>query len=239
MLMVILFCIVGLLITRKEINRKIKLPLSIILTFGFIYYLFSQPLILEKEGFGYTGTNLINARVVWDFSNEMGEIKKLPNQTFFDKNGKEITLNDFKGKNLYITFWATYCGPCILEKPLLEEYKTKYTKPDLVFIDISLDNNKNKWKSYLEEHNPQGIQLIAKNEADTKIKFGFGGIPYTIIVDTTGVYKEWQRPSMIEAFEVVNLLEHTENITEYVNTPMYIFETVKNEKGGTNLKRVR
>lgn len=226
-LLTILFSILSILITRTDLSRNFKIPSSIILTVLFGIYLFSQPFIIKNEGYGTdTENNLYNATVLWDFTSNTPA--SLPKEIFKDKNDNEVSLEDFGGKTLYVTFWATWCGPCLGEKPELERLKKKYRdNGDIVFIDISLDSNVEIWKTYLSKNEPTGVQLITRNDAKTRANYKFSGIPFHITVDSGGNFKECQSPSLIND----ELLVNPSKLTEYLNTPYKVFRTIKtNEK---------
>jgi len=183
-LLLILFSALGILITRDEIMKAYKIISAVLAITVFSYFLFSQPLIIEKEGYG-TNSNkdLYNAKVLWGLSNQ--KPATLPKEIFKDKNGQSVSLQDFKGKDLYITFWATWCGPCIAEKPMLEELKESLKDDStLVFIDISVDKDTKAWLDYLDKNNPTAIQLITNNENRTRSNFRFDGIPFNILANS-------------------------------------------------------
>jgi hypothetical protein len=52
--------------------------------------------------------------------------KPAPAFTLLDLNGKKVSLSDFKGHPLVVNFWGTYCAPCKVEMPWLEEFSKKY-----------------------------------------------------------------------------------------------------------------
>jgi peroxiredoxin len=74
-----------------------------------------------------------------------------PAFTLLDKNGKNVLLSDFKGKYVFIDFWATWCGPCKAEIPdfkiLIDDYKNR----NIVFISMSVDKDKAAWEKYMKE----------------------------------------------------------------------------------------
>ena len=158
----------------------------------FVFFLFSQPLILEKEAFGYDDSgNLINVNVLWGSAE--AETYKLPNHLLLDQNNNDFDMADFKGKTHFITFWATWCAPCIQDKPELEKLKKDFDNvTDVVFVDISFDNDPNRWLEYLENKNPNGFQLISKSQDETSRKLHFAGIPMHFIVDSEGNYKKYK-----------------------------------------------
>ena len=226
-LIIILFSSLGILLSRREIVNRIKIPLLVILFGLFGFFLFSQPLIIKNKGYGRnTDNDLYNVTVLWDFTSNTPP--SLPKEIFNDKNGNKVSLKDFGGKTLYVTFWATWCGPCLGVKPELEKLKKQYEdNEDVIFIDISLDSNVEFWKTYLSKNEHSGIQLITGNEAKTRSNYQFSGIPYHIIVDSKGNYKEIQSPYFIDK----EFLNNQDELTEYINTPYKVFKTIKaNEK---------
>ncbi|MCH7411734.1 TlpA family protein disulfide reductase [Belliella sp. DSM 111904] len=233
-LTVILFSSLGILLSRREIVYRIKIPLLVILIGVFGFFLFSQPLIIKNKGFGIDPRNdLYNATVLWDFKAK--KPASLPNEMFQDTEGNTFSLKELEGKTLLITFWATWCGPCIAEKPELEKLKMKFQDhQDIVFVDISVDSNIEKWKSYLSEHNSNGYQIVSQNVARTYSNFNFSGIPFHIIVDSDGKYKKCHGPNILDE----QLLSNPVKLNEYLNTPYKVFKTIKLSEKDT-IVRVR
>lgn len=133
--------------------------------------------------------------------------EQAPNFTHEDINGSQISLNQFLGKYVYIDFWATWCGPCIKETPYFEQLKKEYKGKDIVFLSVSMDDNKKKWREYVRKKEMTGYQLYAGG-TDVKptsyyvIRKGIGdmvvmGVPAFVIIDKEGkVVDKWApRPS--------------------------------------------
>ncbi|WP_324288506.1 TlpA disulfide reductase family protein [Pedobacter sp. SL55] len=70
---------------------------------------------------------------------------------FKDQDGKIVTLNELKGKVVFLNFWATWCPPCLAEMPsinkLYEQYKNS---ADVVFILLDADSNFEKANGYMK-----------------------------------------------------------------------------------------
>lgn len=183
------FAIWALSLHRNEIKKKIKVVFSIAGILIFAFFLFNQPLIVKKKGFVIREDgSLFNAKVIWDFNKS--KPKTLPKESFINSKNEEVKLTAFKDKIIYVSFWATWCGICLSEKPMLEKLKEDFKDSNqVIFVDISLDKDKMLWKSYLEKYNPKGIQLISQNESLTRKNYGLQGIPNHLIVNNLKEYK--------------------------------------------------
>jgi len=74
-----------------------------------------------------------------------------PAFTVVDIEGNEHTLAEFKGKYVYIDFWATWCGPCITEMPPLVKLYEDYKDRNIAIMSISVDKNKPAWEKMVKE----------------------------------------------------------------------------------------
>jgi thiol-disulfide isomerase/thioredoxin len=86
-----------------------------------------------------------------------------PGFTLHDERGKTVSLADFKGKVVYLDFWASWCGPCLAEVPAGAELKQKFAGRDVVFLYISIDRNPDDWRKALAKHplsGPASVHLL-------------------------------------------------------------------------------
>ncbi len=108
-----------------------------------------------------------------------------PQLGFRNKDGKEFKLSDFKGKNLVIDIWATWCGPCVQESPYFEMLADKYKNQNIEFIAISIDSNKVGWEKYLEKHTKKTKQYITNRTEFSAYRIH--GIPRFMVIDKDGL----------------------------------------------------
>ncbi|SMO38830.1 TlpA family protein disulfide reductase [Solitalea koreensis] len=109
--------------------------------------------------------------------------------TFSDKNGKMVSLSDFKGKVVVLDIWATWCAPCKKEIPYLKTLEEELHGKDVVFVSISVDEAKNKetWLKMLDDQKMAGVQLFAGSYVNNVTDFyKIETIPRFIVIDREG-----------------------------------------------------
>ena len=130
-----------------------------------------------------------------------GEVAPL-NFTLKDMNGVDVRLESFKGKVILINFWATWCGPCVIEIPYLIELQRQYAD-DLVVLGVSVDDPIEKLKPYATKMKVNYPLLVGKGRQDFQDAYGpFWGIPVTVFVSRDGlIHKKHSGLASKEQFE--------------------------------------
>jgi thiol-disulfide isomerase/thioredoxin len=113
---------------------------------------------------------------------------KQANLSLKDLHGQRVRLRDYRGKPVVLNFWATWCGPCKAELPLLVEAEKNYGPSGVVIITVSLDDQKTRKfvPIFLAERN---LTLPVWMGADLYEleKFGLGeALPSTAFIDSEG-----------------------------------------------------
>lgn len=102
--------------------------------------------------------------------------------TLTTTDGQCVQLSSFKGKYIYIDFWATWCGPCMYESPYFEALAKKIGNDEIVFIPVSTDTSQKTWLNYLSKNKKELIQYNSNDPVLTE-KWNIRGIPRFILID--------------------------------------------------------
>ena len=115
-----------------------------------------------------------------------------PDFTLTDQYGKEHTLSDYKGKVVFINFWATWCPPCVNELPVFEQaYKENGSnKKDFVILGVyapgyDKEGTSEEVRQFFKE---QGLTypILADTEAKVFSDYAISGLPTTVMIDKNG-----------------------------------------------------
>ena len=143
---------------------------------------------------------------------QVKEGENAPNFTLKNLDGKEISLNQFRGKHVLINFWATWCGPCKIEMPSLEALYERFKDRNFVLLAISNDMfGANIVKPFVKAHNIN-FPVLLDQRLKVSNAFGVVSLPTTFMIDPQGKIigalfgaEDWATPTNILYFE--NLLK--------------------------------
>lgn len=119
-----------------------------------------------------------------------------------DFEGNSVSLADFKGKVVFLDFWATWCGPCVSAMPHIQALYEKYKDKGLVVIGMNLDSDQEAAKKFAKEKGFTYRHLFAGEIGDD---YPLRGIPTFFIIDreavvryqesgfAPGLEKEWEK----------------------------------------------
>jgi len=136
-------------------------------------------------------------------SNAVGAMvgESAPLFTLKDLDGNEVSMSSFKGKPVFLNFWATWCPYCRKERKELKALYKAYKDKDLVIISVSLDKSEGRLRSFMKEHPAEYIVLTDTNMTSGTM-YGVSGFPTTYLIDREGIikykspgYREWSSKS--------------------------------------------
>ena len=141
-------------------------------------------------------------------ASEMTENDLAPDVVLQKLEGGSIKLSDYRGKWVFLNFWATWCPPCVYEMPAMEKFYQKFKGSNLVMLAVSVDNKSAK-QAVIDFVLDKKLtfEIFLDTESMVMRKFRTNSLPSTYIINPDGYVvsqamgaREWMDPTVIEYF---------------------------------------
>lgn len=176
-------------------NTKTKKIMKRLLNIGFIALILSilfVPNVKASMQQGLMKLGFFNPKLdesILESNNENSDLKTTEPANYtmnlIDQKGNKVSLEDLKGKVVFINFWATWCGPCIAEMPSIQKLHDKFKdNKDIVFVILEAEGNKTKATKFMESRE-LSLPLFYP-AGDFPTEFFRGSLPTTVILDKQG-----------------------------------------------------
>ncbi len=130
-----------------------------------------------------------------------------PAFTLHDLDGQRVSLSQFKGQVVLLDFWASWCGPCIVDLPDLRKIKEKTAALPVVILNLSLDEDEVAWREAIDKHEIEGVHVRADGfGSDVAKSYQVNSLPSYYLVDSQGLIVERLR-RMSDTDEIVAMIE--------------------------------
>ncbi len=132
--------------------------------------------------------------IVWMQSSkyEPPKIGKIaPEFALVDLDDKPVRLSDYRGKVVFLNFWATWCKPCREEMPSMEVLHRNFAKDGLVVLAVSIDRvtTTKDIPPFIKSMN-LSFPVLIDSWGKTDMPYKRMGVPETFIIDQEGVIRE-------------------------------------------------
>ena len=137
---------------------------------------------------------------------QTGKIDLAPDFTLTDLDGNEVTLSQYRGeKNVYLNFWASWCGPCRQEMPDIDEVYKEYKDKDLVVLTINVGESKGTVQKYIEAN---GFSFPVLLDTDQKVsrQYKVSSIPVSYFINKEGKIIE-QRIGLLTKEQMLSYIQ--------------------------------
>jgi cytochrome c biogenesis protein CcmG/thiol:disulfide interchange protein DsbE len=101
--------------------------------------------------------------------------------------GRVVDLSQFRGKPVILNFWATWCGPCWEEHPVLVA-NARTLQPQVQFLGVVFQDSEEKIEGFLQQRG-SSYPTVVDDKGKTAIAYGVGGVPETFFLDANGVIR--------------------------------------------------
>ena len=108
-----------------------------------------------------------------------------PDFSLAEMAGKAVNLGQFKGQVVMINFWASWCGPCRKEMPVLEQLHRKYKPLGFTLLGVNVEPDSNDAIEWLKG-TPVSFPILLDTESKVSKLYAVQGMPSTVIVDRKG-----------------------------------------------------
>jgi peroxiredoxin len=115
-----------------------------------------------------------------------------PSFTLTAKGGSNVSLSQYKGQVVMINFWASWCGPCREEMPLLESIYKKYNKLGFTMIGVNVEPDSKAADEWLKA-TPVSFPILYDTDSKVSKLYDVAGMPSTVIIDRNGNLRKLHR----------------------------------------------
>jgi peroxiredoxin len=103
-------------------------------------------------------------------------------------SGKPVSLADLKGQIVLVNFWASWCGPCRQEMPILEQLNHQYHNKGVALIGVNVEPDSNAANTWLKA-TPVTFPILYDVDSKVSKLYEVQGMPNTVILDRKGVVR--------------------------------------------------
>lgn len=133
---------------------------------------------------------LILTSVMWlALSAAPGEVRAAtspaPDFKLASAGGKDVGLAQYRGQVVMINFWATWCGPCRKEMPVLEQMQRKYKPMGFTLLGVNVEPDSAGAVDWLKA-TPVTFPILFDTDSKVSKLYAVPGMPTTVIVDRKG-----------------------------------------------------
>lgn len=100
-------------------------------------------------------------------------------------SGEQVSLSDHQGDVVMINFWATWCGPCRQEMPILDELYSRYERAGFQLLGVNIDDEPQRAKDMIAELGVS-FPVLFDNTKEVSELYSVQAMPVSVMVDREG-----------------------------------------------------
>lgn len=121
-----------------------------------------------------------------------GDAPPAPEFSLPARAGQEVSLQSLRGQVVMLNFWASWCGPCRTEMPLLEQMHRRYASLGFTLLGVNVEADTRAAENWLED-TPVSFQILFDRDSKVSKLYGVDAMPSTIFIDRQGRVRHLHR----------------------------------------------
>lgn len=113
------------------------------------------------------------------------EGRSAPDFALKSSTGENLRLSEYRGEVVMVNFWATWCGPCRQEMPLLDELYQRYERVGFNLLGVNIDDDSRKAMKMIEELGVNFPVLFDSRKEVSRL-YEVDAMPVTVLIDREG-----------------------------------------------------
>ena len=101
------------------------------------------------------------------------------------KSGQVVELSDFEGQVVYLDFWASWCGSCLLSFPAMTDWQARFGGERFTVVAINLDEDRDAAIRFLEGRDIE-FPVLVDDSGSTPVAYDLPGLPTSFLIDRQG-----------------------------------------------------
>ena len=132
--------------------------------------------------------------------------KPAPNFELASLDGTRQRLSSYRGRTVFINFWATWCEPCKRELPAFEQFQAQQGEDGAVILAVNVAETPETINQYFAQENIAGLNVLLDANQDVYRAFGVDRFPTTLVIDPAGIirYKYYGEMKLSDMNDALN-----------------------------------
>ena len=147
-----------------------------------------HPFPLHRLTYRLLAATALSAGLSLSLSAQAADIGKPAPEFQLASGDKPIKLADYKGKVVYVDFWASWCGPCRQSFPWMNEMQSKYGAQGFTVLAINVDQKREDAQMFLKD-TPAKFTVAYDDKGATPKAYAVKTMPTSMLIGTDGVVK--------------------------------------------------
>jgi peroxiredoxin len=143
----------------------------------------------SRRAAGTAGLALLAALALASAATAVAQGEKAPAFSAPKLQGQgELSLADYRGKVVYLDFWASWCAPCAQSLPAIEALRREFGADEFQVLAVNVDRDPQAGRTFMTRR-PVGYPSVSDPQGELPVRFGVETMPTSFLIDRNGVIR--------------------------------------------------